>query len=36
VIPESTVICEYLDDAFVDHAIYPANRRARGTGAAVD
>jgi glutathione S-transferase len=25
VIPESTVICEYIEDAFPDHAIYPAD-----------
>ena len=29
VIPESTVICEYLDDAFAEHSIYPSNARER-------
>jgi glutathione S-transferase len=29
VIPESTVICEYLEDAFPQHAIYPAGARGR-------
>jgi ganglioside-induced differentiation-associated protein 1 len=29
VIPESTVICEYLEDAFPEQAIYPASPRAR-------
>ncbi|HEY4212325.1 MAG TPA: glutathione S-transferase family protein [Steroidobacteraceae bacterium] len=29
VIPESTLICEYLDDAFPHHPLYPATPRAR-------
>lgn len=29
VIPESTVICEYVEDAFREHPIYPADARAR-------
>jgi ganglioside-induced differentiation-associated protein 1 len=29
VLAESTVICEYLDDAFADHALYPGDARAR-------
>src|SRR3954449_12313750 len=29
VIAESTVICEYLDDAFIERLIYPATARAR-------
>jgi glutathione S-transferase len=29
VIPESTVICEYLEDAFPEHPIYPAEARRR-------
>jgi ganglioside-induced differentiation-associated protein 1 len=29
VVPESTVICEYLEDAFPEHPIYPADARSR-------
>ena len=29
VIPESTVICEYLDEAFPEHRIYPTDARQR-------
>ena len=29
VIPESTVICEYLEDAFPDHPIYPSDARGK-------
>lgn len=29
VIPESTIICEYLEDAFPRHPIYPTEARAR-------
>ena len=29
VVPESTVICEYVEDAFRDHPIYPASPRGR-------
>lgn len=29
IIPESTVICEYIEDAFPEHPIYPAAPRAR-------
>jgi ganglioside-induced differentiation-associated protein 1 len=29
VIPESTVICEYLEEAFPDHPIYPRSPQAR-------
>jgi glutathione S-transferase len=29
VIPESTVICEYLEDAFTERPIYPASARGR-------
>jgi len=29
VIPESTVICEYVEDAFPDHPIYPQSPRGR-------
>jgi len=29
VIPESTIICEYVEDAFPDHAIYPSAPRER-------
>lgn len=40
VVPESTVICEYLEDAFPEHPIYPAppleRARARLWSKAVD
>ncbi|MBN1239489.1 MAG: glutathione S-transferase N-terminal domain-containing protein [Gammaproteobacteria bacterium] len=40
VIPESTVICEYLEDAFPEHSIYPASplerARVRAWTKAVD
>jgi glutathione S-transferase len=29
VIPESTIICEYLEDAFPHHRIYPSDARSR-------
>lgn len=29
VLPESTVICEYIEDAFPDHPIYPASARGK-------
>jgi ganglioside-induced differentiation-associated protein 1 len=29
VIPESTIICEYLEDAFPEHSIYPASAHHR-------
>jgi glutathione S-transferase len=29
VVPESTVICEYAEDAFPDHPIYPADAKGR-------
>lgn len=29
IIPESTVICEYVEDAFPEHPIYPASARER-------
>jgi ganglioside-induced differentiation-associated protein 1 len=29
VLPESTIICEYLDEAFTDHPIYPRSPRRR-------
>ena len=29
VIPESTIICEYVEDAFPEHPLYPTDARAR-------
>lgn len=29
VIPESTIICEYIDDAFAEHPIFPRSARGR-------
>jgi ganglioside-induced differentiation-associated protein 1 len=34
VLPESTIICEYLEDAFPDHPIYPRSPRDRAAARA--